>query len=42
MLHENQFKTDALPTQVGCLFYVDGSSSQVDLQALLFTANSRL
>jgi len=42
MLYENQFKTDALPTQVASLVDVDGSSFQVDLQALLCTANSRL
>jgi len=42
MLYENQFKTDALPTQVGSLVDVGGSSVQDDLQALLFRANSRL
>ena len=31
MLQENQYKTDALPTQVGSLVDVVGSSVQVDL-----------
>jgi len=38
MLYENQFKTDALPTQVGSLVDVSGSSVHVDLYALIFRA----